>query len=402
MASLKNYFLNLNHFESSNDDVEQVDEHQRRTNIISTRIYLILLLLTLIILTIVAWLTVETTVITIENPSKSQFESLPFDAYCPCSRISILYSEFTSIEATFHQVCSSDFVSNRWIKAIYSGSDSTYFSILDFRNYGSAQFQALASFCRLSKVNVFQSIGLFNMTSVISSQVQSETVFYSQVEAYIEQFQLTAPNQFATQLDLIREMIMSNNLISGLQTNHVPTYTVDSNDEYNVADMMVTYPLDSDTSCSCATDIDCHGPSYILNIFGEPTRDDYYADYEAIQMTIPGILSGCTSVNSLLLSTLECFYDQTCIDELLSYFPSPERFTAMVLSETSHFASNPTIKTLVDQLMVEEWITNISYDKYYDQCAPISCTYSIVERHNVLFILRKLISSLVGYSLFRN
>jgi hypothetical protein len=49
--------------------------------------------------------------------------------------------------------------------------------------------------------------------------------------------------------------------------------------------------------------------------------------------------------------------------------------------------------------MVEEWITNISYEKYYAQCAPIICTYSKVNRHDFVYVLTKIISLLGGLTL---
>jgi hypothetical protein len=412
MSSVKNYLLNLNLFESSDDSVDREDEHRRRSNIIATRVYLIVLALALITLSLVSWLTLRTTIVTVEYPSKVQFEALPFDAHCPCSRMSIAYGEFTSIQSTFHQVCSSDFVSDRWIEAIYSGSNATYFDIKDFRRYGSAQFQALASFCRLSNASVVQSISLFHRTSLISLQVQSETVFKAQVQASIEQFQSTAPNQFEAQLQLVREMITGNRLNSGLQTNNILFYGVDSNEKYGARSSPISYPIDEESLCSCFTDLDCGTDSIIMNVFEKDDQvddydedaqvDDYDEDAELddydedVLMFIPGFVAGCLPVNSLLLSTLECFYSQTCLNELLSFFPTTKRFTAMIASKKSHFKSNSTIKTIVDRLMIEEWIPNISYDKYYAQCAPILCTYSKHERHDFLFVLTRLIRLLGG------
>ncbi|CAF3934176.1 unnamed protein product, partial [Rotaria sp. Silwood1] len=54
---------------------------------------------------------------------------------------------------------------------------------------------------------------------------------------------------------------------------------------------------------------------------------------------------------------------------------------------------------MLENLMIEEWITTISYEKYYDQCAPISCTYSKEERHNLIYVITKLISLLSGLTL---
>ena len=117
MSSVKTYLLNLNIFESSSDDHERVDEQQRYWNIIGTRLYFLVLIIILLAVAVVSWLSTEVTAITIRQPSKDEFESLPFDAQCPCSRGSISYDDFTSLEAILHQVCSSDFVSDRWIEA---------------------------------------------------------------------------------------------------------------------------------------------------------------------------------------------------------------------------------------------------------------------------------------------
>ncbi|CAF1328032.1 unnamed protein product [Adineta ricciae] len=114
MSSLKEYLLNLNLFEPSLEN-----EHQKRSNIISTRIYLLVLILSLVINACVLRYLPLTVSITISYPTKEQFEKLPSDANCPCSHISISQNKFLSIDANFHDVCSSDFVSDRWINATF-------------------------------------------------------------------------------------------------------------------------------------------------------------------------------------------------------------------------------------------------------------------------------------------
>jgi hypothetical protein len=49
--------------------------------------------------------------------------------------------------------------------------------------------------------------------------------------------------------------------------------------------------------------------------------------------------------------------------------------------------------------MVEQWKTNISYTNYFGQCAPISCIFSKVERHNFVYVLSTLLSLLGGLTL---
>ena len=220
MLSLKKYLLNLNIFAVSDDSGEREDEQQRRSNIIATRVYVLILTLVLVDVALISWMSSERTMMTIEHPTRQQFEALPIEAKCPCSRVSILYEEFISINATFHQVCLSDFVSDGWITTADFGPSSTYYLPIDFRAMGSAQFQALAGFCRLSKSNVAQSISSFFQTTLVSSEALTETDFRSQTEALINQFQRTAPDTFIFQLRLVREMIHSTKLFSALQTNY--------------------------------------------------------------------------------------------------------------------------------------------------------------------------------------
>ncbi|CAF4258017.1 unnamed protein product, partial [Rotaria sordida] len=106
MSSLKNYFINLNIFESSTDSTttDEEKEYQRRLNIIATRIFFIVFIIVLVGLTIIMKTRNRNILITIENPSEDQYINLPFDAHCPCSRISLSYGEFISIQTRFHQI----------------------------------------------------------------------------------------------------------------------------------------------------------------------------------------------------------------------------------------------------------------------------------------------------------
>ncbi|CAF1183481.1 unnamed protein product [Adineta steineri] len=275
MPSLKTYFLNLNLFTPSPDSDEQETDQQRRWNIISTRVYIVLTILIIIVVGLTLSLLKQSTMITLKNPTKEQFQLLPKDAKCSCSHTTIPYSKFVSMEPRFHQICSSDFVTDRWINAINSEADTTYFYFEDFRRYGSAQFQALAGFCRLSKSNTNQEPGTLNLT----------------------------------------------------------------------------WP-------------------------------------------IPGMLCGCLPVRSLLLSTLECFYDQDCVNKLISYFPTTETFQAMTIHNQSVFESESIIQSIVEKLMIEDWTINISYINYYVGCAPSLCTYLKTSRNGFVYALKKVLSVL--------
>ena len=223
MASLKNYLLNLNVFAPPHDSHEQQQQQQQqhypRLGIIFTRVYILFIVVLLFATGLFQFLDDQTELLIINNPTKKQFQTLPSYAKCSCSQISIPYAKFTSLQITFHQVCSSDFITDRWIKAINFAENLTYFSLYDFRTYGSPQFQMLASFCRLSNLNIDQSISSFYSNTLLSSKVLSENVLLSQIQSSSDQFRVRAPNEFESLLRVINRVTVKNQIISALNTN---------------------------------------------------------------------------------------------------------------------------------------------------------------------------------------
>jgi hypothetical protein len=57
---------------------------------------------------------------------------------CPCAKDSVIYKGFVSTTFTFHPVCSSTFVSEKWIKALYL-MDASRYGVTDFRTTASSQ-----------------------------------------------------------------------------------------------------------------------------------------------------------------------------------------------------------------------------------------------------------------------
>jgi hypothetical protein len=71
----------------------------------------------------------------------------------------------------------------------------------------------------------------------------------------------------------------------------------------------------------------------------------------------------------------------------------------MLMSQKTRFEKNATVRSLVDLLLVEEWTTEISYEKYYAQCAPLLCIYSKADGNGCLAVLTKLIGILPGVNM---
>lgn len=398
MPWLKTYLINLSIFDSSSSDskTDEEKQHDHRTNLIATRIFFVTLSLLLLILALVFRLITRTTIIIIQHPKLHQFQNLSsHDAYCTCSQMALSYEDFTSVQTSLHQVCSSDFVSDRWIKTIYSGSNVTYFYSDDFQIDGSALFQALASFCRLTRNHILHSIDSFYQQTLISATVLSQTVFQAEVSASIKQMQLTASNDFASQLQLLQILILVNQFVSGLQTNINLLYDSYISGGWYTTSSPIEFPGPDGSWCACLYRIDCYLSSEITNVFGLSSPIDV-PDNFLVLMTIPGMVHGCLPVNGILRSTLECLYDQICLETLLSFFPSSENFLVMSSLQKSRFKINSTVQDMIDLLMIEEWKTQTSYEDYYRKCAPISCSYIENETDDWPYVLQKLIGLLSG------
>ncbi|CAF1403546.1 unnamed protein product [Rotaria magnacalcarata] len=102
-------------------------------------------------------------------------------------------------------------------------------------------------------------------------------------------------------------------------------------------------------------------------------------------------------IESLLQSTLECFYNQTCINQLNSYLLSNSSLDVKALdsSLTSRFVEKSTMEELINKLLIEQWNLSMIHENYYNACQPISCIYSYTTRNDIIYILT-IVIGLVG------
>lgn len=106
----------------------------------------------------------------------------------------------------------------------------------------------------------------------------------------------------------------------------------------------------------------------------------------------------CWPLESLLLSTLELFYNQTTLDTITSYINSStsnnQHFQALNRLIRSNVNSNTTIEILVNRLFIENWLKTLNYSSYYSQCQPEFCQYITSSRYELIHM----ITSFLGLS----
>ncbi|CAF4104333.1 unnamed protein product [Adineta steineri] len=356
------------------------DEHQLRNQRISTRIFTILLTLSLTVLILYTSLVNVTKTIYINSPTIIQYSQLystyPQTLTCACTQVSVNYDKFIQVNYTLHQICTSIFVQDIWISYLADHNALSTFNFDDFRHSGTFIFQGLSAFCQLSSQTISNRLTQFYSSQYVSASVTPLQVLQSQSQAFVSQFISSMTNDFLLSISTIRETTQSNGLFSGQLTNY-GLYTGNN----DVSSFPLLYG-----NCSCASSATCANESIIY----DPTTS-------FVIFSVPGLYIGCYIIEGLLQSNLECFYNETCINQIQSYFTQylSMNLTTLDTSLLVRFHMNSTIEELVDKLMVEKWNNATIYDGYYNECQPSKCSYSYETKNSAVYIITTVIG-LVG------
>ena len=116
--------------------------------------------------------------------------------------MTIPYREFLSLSPILHQICSSDFVSQRWISIMKSSG--TRWVPFDWRNKAPFQFQLLSDLCQSTNKTIDDAVRRFNEQSFITSSVLNEIDFNIQLNATLEQFFQSTVINFGVFTDTVR------------------------------------------------------------------------------------------------------------------------------------------------------------------------------------------------------
>ena len=370
----------LNLFESP---LPTTDQHLLKNQLISTRLFIFLLALSLtILLTYISTVTIDQT-ITLKHPTQLQYQQIA-DQHsqtltCPCTQISIENNVFLSNNYTLHQVCSSHFVSDAWLDYLqlirnqYAVVDSNDFRVLD-RYY----FRTIRSLCAQVQATITNSLGRFYGNQYITSSLVSPIVLNTQLQSIINQFRLSVINEFLSSSRLVQDNIEGNSLYSGLGSNAFFKFQFQP-------DAIVSVPQDY-TGCLCSSNSRCADlATFHDHHLGKPI------------FNISGVYLGCYVLQSLLQSSLECFYDTTCFDQYKIVFSPNMTSNATTLNAKapSVYLKNTTVGDIVDELMIEAWNWTVLYDKYYEACQPSECRYTVKTRNAAIYIVTTMIG-LVG------
>ncbi|CAF1626993.1 unnamed protein product, partial [Adineta steineri] len=374
--------LKLNLFKHNNN--ETMARHM-------TRLYLIALFVAgLVLISYIELREEPTQVKTIYSPSLDTFKTLLSEdsqLSCPCTNLAVPYSSFIYLNTTFHEVCSSDFVSSIWLDRVlgYAGYDVVadyYPNITDFRRQAVAHFELIQFFCQLVDQTINDALQIFGLTQLVSAQPLQESSFSIHVQSLVQQFQTSTANDFMRSLMLIRQTTQGNAWI----TMYASSWRLTVREVYPNAAIFM-YPVVYG-NCSCATYATCTQPAGIYE------NETFIA--------LSGFHIGCYPLEAVLQSSLACLYSSACVQLLEFYFPPTTNVTpvrTLTNHQSSVYSVNSTIETLISQLLVEQWTVNISYEAFYKQCAPATCTISFKGRNSLPVIITFLLGIFGGLTI---
>ena len=382
------YQLNL--FPSDNPTAD--NEHIIREQKLSTRVFLILLISSLVILTLYSSQIQRTKTVIINYPTMEQY-SLLYDSHsqtltCPCKNISIAQEMFMTLQPRFHQICESDFVRLQWRKSLFSTTAFINLFPFDFRLLGLSSFGTIASLCQLSHMTIDDGLFEFNISSFVSTRVIPQQQLIIQGQSLIELFIATSQDAFVSTLQTVRDATSVNALMPGFET----TTSVELrmlNDTVSKF-VMVSQIYNYTSSCTCSSDPTCIEPAGI-----------YETDSNRLLYAIPGFFVGCYMVEATLQSNLAFLYDQNQINHFrqlirFDYFNSiPYNTAALNASRDSQYNISTPIYMIMEKMMTEPWYKYINYSAYYQACHPLECKYTYIIKYDVIYIITT-ITGLIG------
>jgi hypothetical protein len=394
LSKIKDVGVTLNLFK----DPEKQSVHDLRNQHISTRLFILLMIITLSVLVLYTSLTIVTQTVNIRQPTVNAYIELQTKysqtLVCPCTQILIGYHQFISFDPTFHQVCSSDFITTRWLEYL-SFENSRDSNSRDFRNVAPAYFSTLLQFCNLSIDTINNALLVFNSTIYVTKNVQQTDLFRLQTEQIVSLFEQTTTNSYLQSLSMGRQMISGNALFSALFTNDAfTTVGDDSLDQVFYPNIYVSTNSSNDTTyCSCKS-----SPSTC----GQPTGIGTQSfTNETLIFVVPGVWFGCYPIESLFGSTFECYFNQSCLDQIYQLIgaqsPYPFNATSMIYnSSNTQYKITTKVGEIIEQLMIEKWNDQISFYSYYEQCDPLFCVYTYNKQGDPVYVFTTTIGLIGG------
>ena len=287
-------------------------------------------------------------------------------------------------------MCSSDFISQSWATLLYGFNKSINNYQKLHRPLLSKHLQILAWLCDEARILIDHWTFLFNNKVTLNAALFTRSFFESNVINTINNIQIQAPAHFQIIIPSVIEIFGGSLLPSPFNTDWTIEYGNESNG-YLTQSVPRLYMNDT---CNCVVSSFCQdylriGPSDLI---------------------LPGLVIGCSPIQGLRMSTLECFYSSDCISTIINHFEyytqtdgsPPTDFVPPTIppiavrpldsSIQSRFLSNSSIESLINAMFIEDWIATASYERYFTACKPSECRYQYTKRQSIIYVALSLLA----------
>ncbi|CAF0823732.1 unnamed protein product [Adineta steineri] len=218
----------------------------------------------------------------------------------------------------------------------------------------------MKTLCETARTTVINAATVFGATKLVNAYPMPLLLFEKKTTELVQQFQNETQASFLTLFSQISTAIRDNQFYSPISiTAALFTSSSDTQVRLRLRNIYPSGPI-----CSCAVSSECTRPQ------------GFYCDASACKsinaqpnITIPGMYLGCTIIDSLLLSSLTCLFNQSCIQFLLDWRlfgfigkqlpidPRGANTTALDPDLPSRFLPNSTFKPLVcsSDFVAQQW-----------------------------------------------
>lgn len=261
---------------------------------------------------------------------------------------------------------------------------------MDVLTIASSHARGLRFFCEITQAtaiaarNIFFDYLLYSVEPLPTSTVEIRT------QDLIDHIINFAAQQISTATSLFVYAISSEMLISALGTNTVAYMSTDGIRRPSF--LVNAYRMNDGSICHCWPLVQCIAPATVYSNVVSQSVGILEID-QSNSSLIKGMKTGCYPLTSLLASTLECYYDSSCLQLLVSNVSS---FPPLDSTVPSRYAPDTTVQDLVRELMKEVVSFNYSVETYYSYCAPRRCDYTYTHRNTLLTIMTTIIGIISG------
>ncbi|CAF1191479.1 unnamed protein product [Adineta steineri] len=189
--------------------------------------------------------------------------------------------------------------------------------------------------------------------------------------------------------------------MTGLSTNAIAMLPVNGWQSFEyVTTIQTAYKRHESTIfCNCIVGGTCPMPGGLYFYDEWETNGIYDLNVIVANATIPGLVVDCLPIQTMFASTLECFYNQSCLDIFLSAYQVNINISILNTSLSSRFTPTTTLSYLVSELFIEQIFNETIYGSYYQQCAPVYCSYTYSQRFDLVYVITTLTALFGGLNI---